>query len=388
MPPLGREVFGKRPLEGCCRVVVEYVGTPDQQSLHLFVVLGNELDDQSRCDAREPPRDAIERHVVTDRQVVDQREAQREVGADTLDSNTARVNWTAGKHVTSVTTNLSPGSSIVGTPVTLTATLTDGSVVPQAAIAGITLTFNVAGQSCNAVTNASGVASCQVTIPLVGNYTLLVTFAGNGSFVASTDAAGFTVLAAGPPPCETFNDVDSTSIFCANVLWIKNRSVTFGCLANFYCPNDPVTRLQMAAFMNRLGTALTSVVLSNAAQPGVLDLDAEPVVCQTSDFASDTYTRRAYVDASFSGTSTAGTGFAADAVASFDNGTTWVPLAAVGNRAFAAAGQWAHVRASGIAELTEGQTVRFGVWVSRGGLAGGADLTDSRCKLRAAIGNR
>ena len=52
--------------------------------------------------------------------------------------------------------------------------------------------------------------------------------------------------------------------------------------------------------VTRLGTALTPVVLSNAAQPGPLDLDAQPVVCQTTDFATDTFTRRAYVDASFS----------------------------------------------------------------------------------------
>ena len=52
-------------------------------------------------------------------------------------------------------------------------------------------------------------ASCQVTIPLVGNYTLTGDASpATASFVASTDATGFTVLAAGPPPCDAFNDVD------------------------------------------------------------------------------------------------------------------------------------------------------------------------------------
>lgn len=63
-------------------------------------------------------------------------------------------------------------------------------------------------------------------------------------------------LTAAAAPCAGFNDVDDTSSFCPNVTWLKNRAITFGCAANLYCPNDPVTRLQMAAFMNRLGDAL------------------------------------------------------------------------------------------------------------------------------------
>jgi Pro-kumamolisin, activation domain/Bacterial Ig-like domain (group 1)/Subtilase family len=314
--------------------------------------------------------------------------AEALVGNATLQSNTARVNWTPGKHTPFLTLNLSPASSVVGMPVTLTAALVDNSVDPGVVIAGATLQFNVAGQPCNAVTNASGVASCEVTVPLIGSYTLTVTYAGNASFLAATDAVAFNVLAAGPPPCSAFNDVDITSIFCVNVEWIRNRSVTLGCQATLYCPLDAVTRLQMAAFMNRLGTALSAATFFVEAQPGAIDLDAEPVICQTSDFATGTFARRAFVDASFSGRSAAGIGFAADAVASFDGGATWVPLAAVGNRAFSTAGQWGHVRASGIADLNPGETVRFGVWVSRGALPGSADLTDSTCKVRAAVGNR
>lgn len=54
-------------------------------------------------------------------------------------------------------------------------------------------------------------------------------------------------------PCAGFTDVDDTDAFCPSVTWIKNRNVTFGCAASLYCPNDPVTRLSMAAFLNRLG---------------------------------------------------------------------------------------------------------------------------------------
>ena len=54
-------------------------------------------------------------------------------------------------------------------------------------------------------------------------------------------------------PCTGFVDVDAASPFCAHVTWIKNRGITLGCTPNQYCPDDAVTRLQMAAFMNRLG---------------------------------------------------------------------------------------------------------------------------------------
>ena len=54
-------------------------------------------------------------------------------------------------------------------------------------------------------------------------------------------------------PCAGFIDVDDASPFCVNVTWIKNRGITLGCTATQYCPNDPVTRLQMAAFLYRLG---------------------------------------------------------------------------------------------------------------------------------------
>ena len=58
-------------------------------------------------------------------------------------------------------------------------------------------------------------------------------------------------------PCAGFTDVEDTSPFCGNVTWLKNRSITLGCTsATLYCPNDFVSRLQMAAFMNRLGDSL------------------------------------------------------------------------------------------------------------------------------------
>ena len=54
-------------------------------------------------------------------------------------------------------------------------------------------------------------------------------------------------------PCAGFDDVDSADAFCENVTWMKNRAITLGCDTSLYCPQAPVTRLQMAAFIARLG---------------------------------------------------------------------------------------------------------------------------------------
>ena len=182
--------------------------------------------------------------------------------------------------------------------------------------------------------------------------------------------------------------MDVTSQFCPNVEWIRNRAVTLGCTSALYCPVDSVTRLQMAAFMNRLGTALGGDVRFISAQPGALDLDANPIVCQTVDLAPTNFDRRIVVDASFSAFAAASFGFAADAVASFDAGATRVPLASLGNRGTAAAAHWGHVRARGVADIDAADAVRLGLSVGRGGLAGAAGPTDSTCKLRAIVASR
>ncbi|MFO1352651.1 MAG: hypothetical protein U1F68_19055 [Gammaproteobacteria bacterium] len=78
------------------------------------------------------------------------------VGATTLTSNTATLQWVAGKHVTEVSINLAPEGATVGVPVALKANLVDVSVNPAKAIAGATVQFSVGAQQCSAVTNASG----------------------------------------------------------------------------------------------------------------------------------------------------------------------------------------------------------------------------------------
>ena len=180
----------------------------------------------------------------------------------------------------------------------------------------------------------------------------------------------------------------ASSVFCANVDWLKNRSITLGCVAGLYCPNDAVTRLAMAAFMNRLGTAFTATVRAQEASLGTVTVGAGNVACQTTDFAVAGFPRRAYVDAIFAGTAPGAVEFGADLVASLDAGATWSPLNVNGNRATNRANRWANVRAHGELDLLVGQTVRFGIRMTHGSVGGTAVLTDSRCHVRAVFGNR
>ena len=72
--------------------------------------------------------------------------------------------------------------------------------------------------------------------------------------------------------CGGFNDVLSPgNPFCQNVEWVRNRSITFGCGTLDYCPDVAVSRVAMAAFTNRLGRAITPMIMTGSAFPSSLD---------------------------------------------------------------------------------------------------------------------
>ena len=221
---------------------------------------------------------------------------------------------------------------------------------------------------------------------LVRRFARLVRSFGIATFALSLTLA--ITPAAVAAPCAGFGDVDDSSVFCVNVEWLKNRAITLGCTATAYCANDAVSRLAMAAFMNRLGTALTPAQLSVDFAPGAIDLDASLVVCQTQDFAVTGFPRRAYVDLSFSGNAGADVSVAADLAMSTNSGASWTPLNTVVNRGLVAANQWGALSDLGFADLAVGQSVRFGVLMSRGGVPGAADLSNSRCALRVLVYSR
>jgi hypothetical protein len=113
-------------------------------------------------------------------------------------------------------------------------------------------------------------------------------------YIATLLALGLSAGPAAALPCAGFTDVEDTSPFCPNVEWLKNRAVTTGCTSTtLYCPTDAVSRLAMAAFMNRLGKALTPVTLHKEALASNVTVGTPAVYCVTDDLPAATQPRTA-----------------------------------------------------------------------------------------------
>ena len=125
-----------------------------------------------------------------------------------------------------------------------------------------------------------------------------------------------------------FNDVFPTDFFCNNVEWIGNRNVTLGCTAMAYCPNNNVLRSQMAAFLNRLGTALTPTILRTIDAPVPPDdYDPPAILCASAaqlpitDFPRPASFAATLMNFNASATKTV----QGQLVYSTDNGANWLP---------------------------------------------------------------
>jgi len=214
-------------------------------------------------------------------------------------------------------------------------------------------------------------------------------------------AAFFAVAApAMAQSCVGFTDVMQADAFCPNVEWIKNRQVTLGCTSTtLYCPSQPVTRLQMAAFLNRVGTALTPIDLGTAAYttpgPGAENLSASPILCQTADYAVTGYPRRAQFNSKVNVYNpTADVELVIDVMYSTSAGApgSWVSVA--GSQVFQTLRAGGVVKDDvsmypiGFVNLNVGSTYRFGVRVARVAPGGGAGDPFVYCENRVQIANR
>lgn len=209
----------------------------------------------------------------------------------------------------------------------------------------------------------------------------------NRRIAAWLGALALAVSTAQAQPCAGFSDVDVASPFCVSIEWIRNRGVTQGCAAGLYCPGAIVSRLAMAAFMNRLGTALTPQPLVVEANPGALDLDPQPVVCTTATFAVSSFPRIALIDGSFRATTSALRSVNVVPVQSLDGGATWAALTIVEMLAGIPANTWQEVPIVWHHPIDVGANVRFGLRVTSD-LQPGPDVVDSRCRLRVRIHSR
>ncbi len=202
--------------------------------------------------------------------------------------------------------------------------------------------------------------------------------------IAATPAA----LAA---PCAGFTDVDTTSAFCPNVDWLKNRAVTLGCTsATLYCPGDLVSRLSMAAFMNRLGVALTPAIVYNEAGGGAFDLDTPPAaVCQTASIASATFPRAAHAGALLTAQLAATPATVAlKIVQSIDNGVNLDSAQSHSRHRgrFRQMGECRRLERRCAADSWT--SYRFGLRVERASGGGTGDLTSWSCQLRVMVSSR
>jgi hypothetical protein len=196
--------------------------------------------------------------------------------------------------------------------------------------------------------------------------------------------------------CAGFTDVAGTSPFCPNVEWLKNRGVTLGCTSTtLYCPTDPVTRLSMAAFMNRLGKALSPEVLTFEGSTTAISLPTNPPLakyCATADSTIAVYPRSATVYATLTGLADANAvAWKARAVFSTDGGATWQTSAApVAIRASSAGNQWSGTSVVATLNVQPGLAYRFAIEIGRDDLLPGTtgNFTQSRCIVTATVDNR
>ena len=193
-------------------------------------------------------------------------------------------------------------------------------------------------------------------------------------------------------PCAGFTDVDDTNGFCPHVDWLKNRSITLGCTSTtLFCPGDAVIRLSMAAFMNRLGVAMTPAVLYQSEAGSALDLEAPPpIACATSAFVASDFPRSAQLGAVLTAqVGATAAGIDLTLVQSIDGGTTWTPLNALPASVSGADKRMNVSVWKGDLPLTIGSTYNFGLRIARtAGTGTTGDLTSWVCQLKAVVTSR
>jgi S-layer homology domain len=81
-------------------------------------------------------------------------------------------------------------------------------------------------------------------------YFVQILIGGAGSATRFQAVRVYYRLQVSPPPgTATFNDVPTSSPWFPYVEALTSAGVTGGCAPNLYCPNDPITRGQMAVFL-------------------------------------------------------------------------------------------------------------------------------------------
>jgi hypothetical protein len=80
--------------------------------------------------------------------------------------------------------------------------------------------------------------------------------------------AGLLLVPVGVFASHQFTDVSNSNTFHASISKVKLAGITGGCSATKYCPNDEVTRGQMAAFLQRTAPRAETAFFINEALSG------------------------------------------------------------------------------------------------------------------------
>jgi hypothetical protein len=193
-----------------------------------------------------------------------------------------------------------------------------------------------------------------------------------------------------------FSDVPTSATYHDAVSWLAARSISLGCGAGLYCPEELVTRGQMALFMHRLGGALTpTVVATHEIRTEALMLENRPVICVTPADYVPPYPQWAIVRGHVSISMAIVTGAYATYVASVTHqwdGGAWSPLPEVfGMTQGIPVGREnpMAVTHTMLFELAPGRAYRFGIVLGRmSPYAGTGQPAGYRCSVHAEIRNR
>lgn len=230
-------------------------------------------------------------------------------------------------------------------------------------------------------------------------------------WMMTTMVAAACVLGAGgaaAQQCVGFEDVAAASGFCPSVEWIKNRVITTGCTpppgappGSYYCPNDAVSRLAMAAFLQRLGKALTPeihvdhVTLNAVTIPGE---SPDPVLfaCEMAgDSSVVAYPRKALLHATVTGLADANpVAWRAFWLYSTNSGATFQTITDGINpisspRASSAANQWSGVALAFALDVPANTPLQMRVGVRRDNVLLGTtgNFANVRCQMTVSIVN-
>jgi len=201
-----------------------------------------------------------------------------------------------------------------------------------------------------------------------------------------------------------FGDVLLSSGFCPSVEWVKNRKITTGCGdGSNYCPDSDVTRLAMAAFLERTGKALSSEVIKDHMAAVAQAIPGEPptfpnplVLCDTGvDSTTVTYPRRALLNATMSGRADASAvAYRVFWVYSTDSGVTFQPIQEGGQnisspRASSGPNEWSGAALAYALDLPANLPLRVFVGVRRDNILTGTtgNFANVNCQMTVSIIN-